>query len=296
MSNENKTIRVAENLGGIAGGAKYVYNGILCKFLTDPKHRGHHLYGGASPNLCFAGKAAANELRAVNSCFAVLYSRGMPVFVPNQLVLEWAGLRLVCMPLVPLGEMFGSRLVLGSDDAGATIHDDDPMARATTRAMALELHLASHCVGDQELWLAGDVEVHARGGELILLDLGRLLPAESSFDTKHLTSHPRSIFWRLLRPEFQDQSRLDKRPRLSSDAFSGWGRDSRPHHNKHARAATRRLPPQVLPALAKELDTLHEADTLDEARVREAAALFVAFNLRWAPYLEAVAQQLWRQY
>ena len=54
-------------LGGVAGGTKYIYDGILFKFVEDPippGSRGSYLYGGGEPRLDRAAKAAANELRA----------------------------------------------------------------------------------------------------------------------------------------------------------------------------------------------------------------------------------------
>ena len=63
MKDEQRRIPVA-NLGGVAGGDKYLVNDILFKLTVDPKlGNGRHLYGGAEgPMYYLAAKAAAHGI------------------------------------------------------------------------------------------------------------------------------------------------------------------------------------------------------------------------------------------
>jgi len=96
-------------VGGIAGGVKYIGDGILLKFAEDPKvgvdslGRPIYLYGGDKPDLRSAGKAASNDLKGANAYFGHFYENGIPVLVPIQVVLDAMGYRVVAMPLLPIG-------------------------------------------------------------------------------------------------------------------------------------------------------------------------------------------------
>jgi hypothetical protein len=70
---------------------------------------------------------------------------------------------------------------------------------------------------------AGDVEGHqALDGRFYLLDTGRAFPPESPMedDSAHLSPHPQSIFFRLLRPELLQRLRDSALlPPLNPDAL-----------------------------------------------------------------------------
>eukprot|EP00939_MAST-03C_sp_MAST-3C-sp1_P002440 g2440.t1 len=59
MRNEDRTIPVATEVGGVAGGEKYIAHGILFKYAVDSKG----IYGTDT----FAAKAAGNEMRALRA-------------------------------------------------------------------------------------------------------------------------------------------------------------------------------------------------------------------------------------
>ncbi len=53
-------------MGGVAGGIKYIKDGIFFKFSQDPPLGTRFLYGGAEPSPERANKAASNELKGAN--------------------------------------------------------------------------------------------------------------------------------------------------------------------------------------------------------------------------------------
>ena len=99
-----------------------------------------------------AAKAAGHELRAVNAYFALNIA---DLRVPWQVLVEYCGYRVIAMPFLPL-----SRLVVGSNDAGKTVHVDCTEANSIMSATARMLHLAPHRVNAQLMHCAGDCEGH----------------------------------------------------------------------------------------------------------------------------------------
>ena len=115
------------DLGGIAGGTKFVRDSILLKFAKDPElmmnRRRAFLYGQTQADHCRAGKACANELRVATRLFNQAYALGSSrVVVPIQVVVDWQGWTMVAMPVLPIGEG-RSELVYGSSDGGKTVHN-----------------------------------------------------------------------------------------------------------------------------------------------------------------------------
>jgi hypothetical protein len=126
LSVEKKTIKPTD-MGGIAGGAKYVHKGILFKIaLGDKEHDTHGIYDGSDE---FAAKAAAHEFRGAAAVFMVQNKAGFPKE------------RCLASCLLPL-----QQLVYGSDDALKTVHADDPNFNASAAAIGDGLGLAPHTV------------------------------------------------------------------------------------------------------------------------------------------------------
>jgi hypothetical protein len=76
-----KTIKPVA-LGGMAGGDKYVVSGILFKLARDTDiGRGRYLYGGPSPNVEYAAKAAGHDLKVCEAILPCCVRRfgGLPV-------------------------------------------------------------------------------------------------------------------------------------------------------------------------------------------------------------------------
>jgi len=142
--------------GGVAGGTKYLDNGILFKFANDPKVGTGHLYGGAEADPERAAKAAANDLKGANAYLSCWQEAKMPMIILPQIVMDFMGFRLIAMPWV---EMKGCQIVSGSGDGGMTVVDEDEVTRAAFKYAASELHLAFHYVRNVGLYAAGDIEV-----------------------------------------------------------------------------------------------------------------------------------------
>jgi hypothetical protein len=100
---------------------------------SQPDSRQHSFFstGGAAPNLERAAKAASNELKGANSYFRFFFQERVAISVPTQLivgafgvnfcsfvgslsVVDHRGYRIVAMPILPLSEKHGARLVYGS--------------------------------------------------------------------------------------------------------------------------------------------------------------------------------------
>jgi len=220
LDNKAKTIPSAD-MGGAAGGVKYIVDGIFFKFCQDHElTSGRYLYGGMSPSVERASKAAGNELKGANEYFQHLYNdTSVNASVPIQLLIDCWGHRIVAMPVLPIND---AKLVYGSNDGGKTVMNCDPAFNLVMERTAQKLHLAEHTVGKSNISLhsAGDVEAHRTSdGSYFLLDLSRALPPEAPS-----RANPRSIFYQVFRPEFLEILRSQKITKpLSSDAFSIWG-------------------------------------------------------------------------
>jgi hypothetical protein len=136
LPSEAKTIKPAASLGGVAGGPKYVYHGIVFKFATDWQG----LYRGDSN----AMKAGANELRALMRYFG---EQGLSV--PLMALVDYRGYRLVAMsilPIVTVGDGSGRAptLVYGSATAGRVmVNSDEDFAAAHAARGAQDQHQAA---------------------------------------------------------------------------------------------------------------------------------------------------------
>lgn len=257
IDTSKKTLKQA-NLGGLAGGTKFIYKGLLFKLAVDPKlSENRYLYGVSKADNVRAAKAAAGELQGVNSYFEAFVEGNIPIQVPFQTIVDYRGFRLVVMPMLPLAD---STLVYGSDDGGRTVHNSDTKFSDWMETAGDKLGLAKHKVGKVFLCCGGDVEGHRistkdRNGNkkstYYLLDLARWAPPESPLDTPHLTTTGSSIFYRMLRPEFLLHSRHSQ---LSSDCFSRWGSQQSRMHRSRLREATRQMCSVVVDEVVKTID------------------------------------------
>eukprot|EP00946_MAST-07B_sp_MAST-7B-sp1_P002776 g2776.t1 len=102
-----KTILPVE-IGGFAGGTKYIAHGIVFKFASDDQK----LYGSHHN----AAKAVGSELR---HAAAIREAVGSKLSVPIGVSIDWHGYRLSATSLLPLKGK--ASLVYGSNDAGRTI-------------------------------------------------------------------------------------------------------------------------------------------------------------------------------
>ena len=280
-------------LGGVAGGTKFILEGIVFKLATDPiidKKNRRYLYGNTAPDEALAGKSAANEMRGYNAYFEYFFRNSIPVQPPPAILLSSGGFRLLAMPELPLK---GATFVYGSADGGDTVHAANPAFNTVMQAAAERLHLAPHLVKDRQLCAAGDVEGHVGSdGRLYLIDLGRAFPPEDPNQTKGtLQSSASTMFYRQLRPELLQRCKAAGLPAVSSDSFTEWGRQDGAFHNRNAAAATKHLLDDALVALVKELEMQYVADHIDLEQavapwlklnplLKDGMAIFLA---RWQP-------------
>jgi hypothetical protein len=108
----SKTIK-ARNVGGIAGGEKFIHEGIFYKFASDE----HNLY----KDIERAMKTSLHELKGLTALVDwELKTVGLSaVKFPLIVLIDYRGYRLAATSILPLGS---STLVIGSGDGGATIH------------------------------------------------------------------------------------------------------------------------------------------------------------------------------
>ena len=282
-----RTIKPDKTLGGTAGGVKFRARGILFKLVDDPivdssnhspgqRPKNSFLYGGSEPRIDLAFKAAGGELRGANAymgAFSTLDAAKNRVRVPLQVMVDHAGFRLICMPLLPIGSGFDQAknavdaskdtLVYGGDGAGEMIRVCDgakaPDVRSRVDAAAKHLHLAKHFTLGKQLQIAGDNEVHiGTDGRAYMLDMARSLPPQDPREVGHLRAcDGRPVFFRHFRQEFLQVLRSEgKIGPLSPDALTGFSynmEDSR-SHDARVRKATRFLVNTMVPALARDLD------------------------------------------
>lgn len=266
LPESERTIKPAD-IGGVAGGKKYLVRGILFKLAKDAPINSNatkFLYGSdIGPNDEFAAKGAGHDLKGVIGYFKY-FSMGLRV--PMQALVDFRGFRLVAMPYLPLQNM-----VYGSSDGGRTLLMENEQFNSIMKEAANSLHLSGHFISNYYLYSAGDVEGYSGSdGRNYLLDLARTYPPESPEVTKHLPIYSQSIFFRLLRPEFLQILKSSKFPPLSPDALAGlflvffnllivgWSRNASDmiEMNERVKMATRVLLEIIIPEFAQKLNEM----------------------------------------
>ena len=254
---QQRSIAQSSGLGGLAGGRKYVVRGILFKLASDVQiGAGRWLYGGEQCEYESANKVGSHELKSAIRFFP-FHASGLRV--PMLALVEYLGYRLLAMPIMPLPS--SSPPLLGSSDAGRTVHASDEQLVSLVRSAASELHLAAHTVSGVEMHTAGDVEGHkGDDGRYYILDLARSFPPEQP----SRSTQPQAALYRLLRPELLQLLKAEGTPALSSDAYTRWGAEAAEMHNARVDEATRLLHERYLPALARKwmLSEKSEVDRL----------------------------------
>lgn len=233
-----KTIAPISDIGGFAGGDKYIVNNILFKFATDSN--------GLFDTEEAAIKVAGHDLKGLIAYFNLGIA---DLHFPLMALVDYLGYRLIAMSVLPISK---KTIVYGSSDGANTIHNSDPEFSSKMQLSAKLLNLKAHKVGltkksSKELYSAGDLEGHHVDGKFYLLDFSRSFPP-CSYDT----SLRNSYLFRLLRPEFVKNY---SKP-LCPDAFSGFVEKHSPQeHIDEVEEATRHLIDKVIPAFARTLPT-----------------------------------------
>ncbi|GAM26590.1 hypothetical protein SAMD00019534_097650 [Acytostelium subglobosum LB1] len=238
-----KTIKPI-NIGGVAGGHKYIALGILFKLALDSQG----LYVGDQN----AMKAAGHELKGLMSYYN---ARVDGLHHPLMALIDYRGYRLVAMSLLPIN---GETIVYGSSDGGITVHNQNELFNEKMKKSASILNIKEHMVGRDNpklLHCCGDIEGHiGSDGHFYLLDFARVFPPILKLNDHSPPSH----LYELIRPELV---KSNTKP-LSSDAFTGWGKfDPNTHeHNYEVKEASYRLFLQVIPKFASFLQSLEITD------------------------------------
>ena len=175
-------------IGGIAGGKKYLWRGILFKLAS----------GDSNPwngNDEAAAKGAGHELKSTIHYFSVSSlnssTNAQHIRYPLMSLIDYCGFRMICQAYLPLNSGKSS-LIYGSKDAGLHIVKSNPTFNTCMENCGKLLNLKPHLVGRNknemvELCSAVDVEGHwGSDGLFYLLDLQRAFPPESYLPTKHL--------------------------------------------------------------------------------------------------------------
>ena len=159
IASEKKSLR-PKAIGGIAGGVKYLWKGILFK-LADGKRQPYN------DNFEAAAKVMGHELKGANSYFRCAIPG---VHIALQAVIDYRGFRMLAQAYIPIDE---STIRIGSSDAGKSMHSH-PGYITKLKWTARELNISEHRVQGQTIYSACDVEGHeGRDGRFYLIDLAR---------------------------------------------------------------------------------------------------------------------------
>ena len=259
LSKDEKTIKPVQ-MGGIAGGEKYVSHNVVFKFQVDYLS----LYGG-DENAAAAGN---HELVGLSAYYRVISTlRGVGIHVPLACLIDYRGFRLWAVSRLPISS---HTLILGSNDGGSHIVNLDPNVSQSMGRIALHLNLKPHYVQDKSgkqtlLYGPFDIEGH-RGtdGRVYLVDFHRVFPPEPTQASTHLQLKNAHLY-RLLRPELV---RSNEKP-LSSDAYvrsSEVRSDGKREAEEEVKEAYERLVTKVIPRFAEQLDKLGSLEHIDRVR------------------------------
>lgn len=238
------------SLGGVAGGTKYLVQGILYKFAEDVDlGNGRWMYGGEDRNDAAASKACGNELKGLSAVFQA--SPELDIRVPLMCLVDFSGFRISAQAFLPVGS---ETLIYGSRDGGKTILSGKghPRVLAMMSRLAQRLRLEPHIVVDAHkekhlLYTPTDIEVHlGYDGRYYLLDSARLMPPQSPPPAMN-----RAVFYQLFRPEFLTWYDIP----LSPDGYTRFGMYNWKMHNNRLKIATGILVERRIPEFARQLTT-----------------------------------------
>ncbi|KAN0015626.1 hypothetical protein ACTFIU_008367 [Dictyostelium citrinum] len=233
LANELKTIKPV-NVGGVAGGEKYIVQGILFKFALENEAFG--LYGNDEN----AMKTAAHEL---NGCASFLNCGVKGLHVPLMAFIDYRGFRLMAMSLLPISK---KSLIYGSCDAGQTVHTSNNIFNNLFSNASKVINLKQHHVEDIRgdiKSISGPIDIEGHLGSdnrFYLLDFARLSPPEPP-------KHRGSYLYKLLRLELV---RKYQKP-LCSDAFSPMSTIDSHKHNVEVQDAYDDLINNIIPKFSK---------------------------------------------
>jgi len=243
LPHDNRTIKPV-SVGGIAGGEKYIVQGILFKFAVENETFG--LYGNDEN----AMKTASHE---INGCTSFLNCGIKGLHVPLMAYIDYRGFRLMAMSLLPISK---KSLIYGSSDAGQTVHTSNTIFNhlftSAAKIVNLKPHLAQDMNGDLKT-IHGPVDIEGHIGtdnRFYLLDFARLAPPEPP-------THRGAYLYRLLRLELV---RKHSKP-LCSDAYSPMINIGIENHNFEVNEAYQNLIDNIIPKFAETIQNVHDSQS-----------------------------------
>ncbi|KAL6072370.1 Clu domain-containing protein [Balamuthia mandrillaris] len=249
LPNEKKTIQPF--ISGVAGGEKFLSNGIWFKYAVDllrtdldePKW----MYGQDSPDDEKAMKSGGHELKG---SVAFMEAGVNQLSIPLMVLIDYLGFRLVAIAQLPIT---ADTIVYGTGDGGKRIHNDDAKMAIAMQTVANRLNLEPHKVGMYEIAVCADIEGHmGKDGKRYVIDYGRVFPPEGLPEQDSEEEYDkRSIFYKLLRPELVRWNPVA----LCSDGLSGFVRYdmSAAKYEQHIQEATKRLTTNIIPSFARKI-------------------------------------------
>jgi tetratricopeptide (TPR) repeat protein len=223
------------SFGGVAGGSKFYFHGVMFKFASDPcilhgesthvhGNDCEFLYGGRRPRPDLAGKAASNELKSVDSVLTL----STDLKVPLCAVIHFLGFVLEASAIVPVGPSTDghSSQVYGTADGGQTYHNHQSSEMHLLMCgLGAQLNLSAHSVRDKDgqefvVPTVSDLEGHfsPTDSRLYAVDFGRLCPPQPPDQTLS-QSHSSSYLYQQFRPELFSSSVNPPSYSLDSDLF-----------------------------------------------------------------------------
>ena len=171
-------------IGGLAGGEKFLWRGILFKLANGEKT------GPWNGNDEYAAKGAGHELKNTIHYYTAGHGLIKNIRYPLMALIDYCGFRMVCQAFLPIE---GSKsLVYGSNDGGMHVAKSSATFNQYMEVLCNILKLKPHSVGRNRrelVELQGPVDVEGHWGQdglYYLLDLQRGFPAESPLATPHL--------------------------------------------------------------------------------------------------------------
>ncbi|GAB5366308.1 hypothetical protein AAMO2058_001132800 [Amorphochlora amoebiformis] len=253
-----KTIKPSTSLGGHAGGDKFVARGLMFKVVKDKEVNSGYIYGGKVPRIDLAAKSASQELKVIDAFYKasrMSSSAKDSVCIPLQVMVDYAGHRLLCMPILPVSP---NTLIYGGDNKRVFSGKTHPEVKQRVDEASKQLGLATHLIKGTTLMVAADEEIHmGNDNRAYLLDCARGMPPQDPMVSKHLRFHRNAIFFRMFRPEFVKLWMEISGKGLSTDALSGfsiYSTDCR-QHNAEVKKATEYLVSTHIPSVAKQMDS-----------------------------------------
>lgn len=282
---EKTILPVTGYVGGIAGGEKYIEDGIFFKFALDNKG----IYGGDEYAIKSGGHEFLGFLELINC-------RVQGLHFPFIVIIDYRGFRLIALSVLPIGS---NTLVYGSSNGGNTIHNSDKEFKLRMKKVSKILNLTGHYVWDNsgskrvKMYSAIDCEGHkGLDDRLYVVDPARLFPP-----SYHPGNEKKgSKLYRLMRPELVKMSPVP----LCSDSFTSFKVENKEEHEKNIMKMQEYLCNTIIPEFAKELMREYSTRAIDLRSTKDIInisnrAHLKGINIRYLGYVYRLISEEYAQ-